>query len=53
MDKRHSGKTKDVLFLLFFIVLALLLVWVATAEGPGGNYYAYVFGCEKLKELSP
>lgn len=44
MDKRHSGKKRDVLFLVFFFVLVFLLVWVATAEGPKGNYYAYVFG---------
>ena len=44
MDKRHSGKKIDVLLLAFFFVMVLLLVWVATAEGPKGNYYAYVFG---------
>lgn len=44
MDKRHSGKKIDVLLLAFFLVMVLLLVWVATAEGPKGNYYAYVFG---------
>jgi hypothetical protein len=44
MDKRHSGRAKDVLFLVFFIVVVLLLVWVFTAEVPEGNYYAYVFG---------
>ena len=43
MDKRYS-KRKDVFCLAFFIVLVLLLVWVFTAEGPEGNYYAYVFG---------
>lgn len=44
MDKRHSGKKIDVLLLAFFVVMVILLVWVATAEGPKGNYYAYVFG---------
>jgi hypothetical protein len=44
MDKRHSGKKIDVLLLAFFFVMVLLLIWVATAEGPKGNYYAYVFG---------
>ncbi len=44
MDKRHSVKKTDVLLLALFFVSVLLLVWVATAEGPKGNYYAYVFG---------
>lgn len=44
MDIQHTGKTKDVFLVVSFIVLVLVLIWVATAEGPEGNYYAYVFG---------
>jgi hypothetical protein len=43
MDKRYS-KRKNVFFVVFFVLLVFLLVWVFTAEGPEGNYYAYVFG---------
>ena len=44
MDKQNSGKKINVLLLAAFIIMVLLLVWVITAEGPKGNYYAYVFG---------
>lgn len=44
MSKVQSGKKLDVLLVVMFFVMVLLLVWVATAEGPKGNYYAYVFG---------
>lgn len=40
---KYSRK-KDVLFVAIFLVLVFLLVWVLTAEGPAGDYYAYVFG---------
>jgi len=43
MDKRYS-KRKDVFFVGLLLVLVLLAVWVFTAEGPEGDYYAYVFG---------
>lgn len=44
MDKRHSRKKLDVLLVVFFILMVVLLVWVVSAEGPKGDYYAYVFG---------
>ncbi|MCI0489998.1 MAG: hypothetical protein L0229_25685 [Blastocatellia bacterium] len=44
MDKRHSRKRKDVFLLILFVALALLLIWVVSAEGPKDSYYAYVFG---------
>ena len=43
MDKPHS-KRKDIFLVGLFVVLVLLLIWVFTAEGPEGDYYAFVFG---------
>ncbi len=44
MDKRQTVRRLDVFLIVIFLVAVLLLVWVVTAEGPKGNYYAYVFG---------
>lgn len=44
MNKRQAIGRLDVLLIVIFLVTVLLLVWVVTAEGPKGNYYAYVFG---------
>jgi hypothetical protein len=44
VENQSSTRGMDVFSYVLLAFSVLLIIWVSTAEGPKGKYYAYVFG---------